>query len=1091
MWKLRIVQYFQVQDYALWEVIEYGNSFKPIARTTANPDGTSTSIISGPVTTEEKAQKKNDVKAKSMLLIALPNEHLLTFNQYKDAKTLFEAIQAKFGGNDATKNTQKTLLKQISLPAEWNTHVVVWRNKPDLDTMSFDDLYNNFKIVEQEVKRTVTTSSISTASTPVSTASTHTTNLSDPTVYAFLANQPNGPHLVHEDLEQIHDYDLEEMDLKWQLALLSMRAKRYYQRTGKKITINGSDTAGYDKSKVECFNCHKMGHFARECRETSKAMVAIDGVGFDWSFMTDEEVPTNMALMAFSDSEINKSEFDLATYKRGLASVEEQLVFYKKNKIENLKKEKESNHIKIDNFKNASKSLDKLIGTQISDNSRKGVGFASYNAIAPPFTGLFAPPTIDLSNSAVLTKSGIVPISAARQNSSRAAAPVSAVRPINTAAPKPFVNSVNTAKGNKVTSAVGKQVINDVKSSACWVWRPKIKGDPQDALKDTGIFDNGCFRHIIGNKSYRTDYQEYDEGFVAFAGSSKGGLELKGYFIDNGYADLVRMLFVDQHNMVACLERTEENTEFHQIVDFLSTCLINYALTVSPTIYASYIEQFWNTATSKTVNTIKQIHAIVDGKAVVISKSSVRSDLLFDDEDGITCLTNDEIIENLALMGYEQLSTKLTFQKALEGEGSTIPPEPQPTPSTSQPNVLEPQTASIQTETPLTAVPQTEAHQNAVSQIVFHDAQLERTKKDTELPQTSVPLDHGADEVVHKEWGDSVERAITTYASLVAAQDSDNITKTQTTAMPNIDIPKGIDTGGSPRRQETIGGTPAQTRSERVLEQPNEPPLSEGHTTGSGEGSMEHTFELTDNIPPTPYDSPLTGGYIPGSDEGRLKLDELITLCIKLSKQMLDLEKEKNAQAVEILKLKKRVDSSDDDLDVEDASKQGRKSDKIKSMFKERDFDDIADNMENVKGEIVDAATTGVSTVSASVTTAGVTISTAEPRTPPTTTTVFDDEDVTMAMAQTLLKMQEEKAKEKGVVLKDVEEASRPVRSITTLQPLPTIDPKDKGKGVLVEEEPEKTIMIKRRDQGLAQIEINAELAQRLHEEELVELDRA
>ncbi|GJS78126.1 hypothetical protein Tco_0728007 [Tanacetum coccineum] len=146
----------------------------------------------GPVTTEEKAQKKNDVKVKSMLLMALPNEHLMTFNQYKDAMTLFVAIQTRFGGNDATKKTRKTLLKQMyenfsapstesldsifnrlqkivsqqailgenisqedlnlkflrSLPFEWNTYVVVWRNKPDLDIMNFDDLYNNFKIVE-------------------------------------------------------------------------------------------------------------------------------------------------------------------------------------------------------------------------------------------------------------------------------------------------------------------------------------------------------------------------------------------------------------------------------------------------------------------------------------------------------------------------------------------------------------------------------------------------------------------------------------------------------------------------------------------------------------------------------------------------------------------------------------------------------------------------------------------------------------------------------------------------------------------------------------------------------------------------------
>ncbi|GJZ87948.1 hypothetical protein Tco_0659730 [Tanacetum coccineum] len=114
---------------------------------------------------------------------------------------------------------------------------------------------------------------------------------------------------------------------------------------------------------------------------------------------------------------------------------------------------------------------------------------------------------------------------------------------------------------------------------------------------------------------------------------------------------------------ITCLEKSDENAEFHQIVDFLSTCSINYALTVSPTIYASYIEQFWNTATSKIINYVKQIHAIVDGKVVVISESSVRSDLLFNDEDGVTYLTNDEIFENLALIGYKQLSTKLTFQK--------------------------------------------------------------------------------------------------------------------------------------------------------------------------------------------------------------------------------------------------------------------------------------------------------------------------------------------------------------------------------------------------------------------------------------------
>nr|GEY36656.1 ribonuclease H-like domain-containing protein [Tanacetum cinerariifolium] len=113
MWKLRNEQYFEIQDYALWDVIENGNFFNPVPRNTANVDGTSTSTISGPVTAKEKAQKNNNVKARSMMLMALPNEHLLTFSQYKDAKTLFEAIQARFSGNDATKKTQRTLLKQM------------------------------------------------------------------------------------------------------------------------------------------------------------------------------------------------------------------------------------------------------------------------------------------------------------------------------------------------------------------------------------------------------------------------------------------------------------------------------------------------------------------------------------------------------------------------------------------------------------------------------------------------------------------------------------------------------------------------------------------------------------------------------------------------------------------------------------------------------------------------------------------------------------------------------------------------------------------------------------------------------------------
>ncbi|GKC74773.1 ribonuclease H-like domain-containing protein, partial [Tanacetum coccineum] len=190
----------------------------------------------------------------------------------------------------------------------------VLMNKADIETMSIDDLYNNFKIVEQDVKKSVGTSTGAQNMAFMTAPSTSSTN------------DVNTANTAYEDLEQIHEDDLEAMDLKWQLSLLSMRAKRYFQRTGKKIFINANDTAGYDKFQVERFNCHKMGHFARECRASrqqdgqfrnqdntrkqgnnkdtsSKAMLAIDGVGFDWSDMAEEQVQTNMALMAFSDSE--------------------------------------------------------------------------------------------------------------------------------------------------------------------------------------------------------------------------------------------------------------------------------------------------------------------------------------------------------------------------------------------------------------------------------------------------------------------------------------------------------------------------------------------------------------------------------------------------------------------------------------------------------------------------------------------------------------------------------------------------------------------------------------------------------------------
>ncbi|GJU93451.1 hypothetical protein Tco_1318207 [Tanacetum coccineum] len=331
------------------------------------------------------------------------------------------------------------------------------------------------------------------------------------------------------------------------------------------------------------------------------------------------------------------------------------------------------------------------------------------------------------------------------------------------------------------------------------------------------------------------------------------------------------LTFADSHNMVAYLEKSEDNDDFVEIVDFLNASPIRYALTVSPTIYVFYIEQFWSTAKIKTVNNETKIHAKVDGKTIVITESSVRRDLHFDDED----VFNDEydttshtkkVFANMRRKGKDfsgtvtpLFATMLIQSQAVEGEVSGQPTKPQHTPTTALPSHVEP----IPTVASSSHPKKTQKHRKT-------------KRKATEISQSSGPITLVADETAHEERGDSVERVATTATSLDAEQGSGNINRTQSTAIPNDPFPQGFGSGGSPRRQDTIlGYRPAQTRFERLSKQSNDPPLLRVNTLGSGEDSM--------------------------------KLQELMDLCTKLSERALSLENIKTAQDLEITNLKKRV----------------------------------------------------------------------------------------------------------------------------------------------------------------------------------------
>ncbi|GKB01471.1 hypothetical protein Tco_0829515 [Tanacetum coccineum] len=505
-WRMRMEQYIKMIDYSLWEVIENGNA-PPITKVVK---GVETTI--DPTTAEKKAQRRLELKARSTLLMGIPNEHQLKFNSIKDAKSLLLQkliIQLEIHGESISQEdvNQKFLR---SLSPEWNTHTIVWRNNPEIDTLSLDDIYNNLKIYEPEVKGTSSSitntqnvafvSSNSTSSTngavntthSATTASTQATivnsttidNLSDAIIYAFFASQPNSPQLENEDLQQIHHDDLEEMDLRWQMAMLTMRARRFLKIIGRKFSVNGTETIGAPKNQ-ENRNREITRRVMPVETTTSNALVSCDGSGYDWSLESVEA-----RLLVYKKNEYVYKE-DIKVLKRKI-HLREVAITELRRKLELAQKQKDEIQLTVENFENSSKSLSKLIDSKDSADKLKVV---RKNNGAPMIEDWVSDIEEEYVRQTKTEKKIVKPSFAKikfvkpKGNSARQNAKHVEDKNVNVARPKAVVN---TARPKAVVNVLQGNQVNVVKASA---WQSQ-----QDLRKK-------CDCH----------------GYVAFGGNPKGG----------------------------------------------------------------------------------------------------------------------------------------------------------------------------------------------------------------------------------------------------------------------------------------------------------------------------------------------------------------------------------------------------------------------------------------------------------------------------------------------------------------------------------------------------------------------------------------
>nr|GEX96308.1 hypothetical protein [Tanacetum cinerariifolium] len=589
-----------------------------------------------PTTVEQRLARKNELKARRTLLMDLPDKHQLKFNTHKDAKTLMEVIEKRFGGSsfeslDQIHDRLHKLISQLeilgvslsqedinlkflrSLPNEWRNHTLILRNKTNLEEQSLDDLFNSLKIYEAEVKSSFSASTTIQNIAFVSSSNTDRTNdlisaaasvyavgakilvsalpnvdtLSNAVIYSFFASQSNSPQLDNDDLKQNDVDDLEEIDLKWKMVMLT----------------------------VECYNCHRKGHFARECR--SPKDTRRNGLGYNSQVFTCAMFDYDDYLTFGSDKSLPPSPiYDRYQSGYGYHAVpppytgtfmppKPDLVFHNApNDVETVHPafNVELSPTKPDqDLSPTNRPLEPIIEDWVSDSEDEYETKLSHSVLSfvQPNKQVKSPrPSVQHVETSIPTANPNTSISKPTSNgtcrnrkgcfvcknldhlikncdyyekklgqtTARNHAPrgyhkhyahipllnpqghvvpteaipksklisINAARPITASVPKISVTRPRQAKPivTKTNSPLRRH-INRSPSPKASKFPPKVtavkapmvnaaKGNPQHALKDKGVIDSGCSRHMTGNMSYLSDFEELNGGYVAFGRNPKG-----------------------------------------------------------------------------------------------------------------------------------------------------------------------------------------------------------------------------------------------------------------------------------------------------------------------------------------------------------------------------------------------------------------------------------------------------------------------------------------------------------------------------------------------------------------------------------------